>query len=351
MEKSGVLKLIVFVATMVSVEAVSLADEPVSAAFFRQQLNPFFAAIEKQYETWPAELILNGPPIRRGAERAIELMDTAVNCEAYDLALKYLLKAKWEGVIEVKESETYATLIRKLQAAPNDPANRLVFVEAFWNGRNRSREKECYEARQFLLATDELPLSPEQRLRVYQRIIDRSLERSQYRWIEGEIEIAFSHAERIRTSFPNNTLAAGIAYIRVAGGYRSQQKPEKSREVLEKALLLFPESTEKSRMHLDLSEDFRALKDDEGMLRHLKLAAQTPETPTKRFDDYAAAEAVRQLGIYYQEQKDFRTALEYFTSWKPNSDCGTCLEQMHKEREASIKACEAEIKQAREPKK
>lgn len=347
MKKSAVLPILVFAASIFATQPVCLAGDPDSVAFVRQQLQSLVAAIEKQYETWPVEPAADALPIRRRAERSIELMDTAVNSEAYDLALKYLQMAKWTGGIENKEAETYAALIRKLQAAPHDPANRLTFVEAFWNGRNRALEVESFEARQFLIATDTLPLTAEQRLQVYQQIINRSIARCHYRFIEGELEIALKYAEKIQVSFPNNTSAVALAYFRVAQGYSSQKQPKVAREIMEQALKLRPPPANEAMLHLGLSEVCKVLEDEEAMLRHLKLAAKAPPIATNRgiMDTYDTQQvAIVRLGKHYQEKKEFPTALKYFTSWRPSSWCGTCLMQMKQERAANIKACEAGIR-------
>lgn len=78
------------------------------------------------------------------------------------------------------------------------------------------------------------------------------------------------------------------------------------------------------------------------MVKHLEHAAKAAPMPTKRgimdTSDTRQTALVR-LGKHYQKKGEYRTALEYFTQWKPGSWCGNGLAQFQYERDLSIAEC------------
>lgn len=260
----------------------------------------------------------------------------AVRRGGYDAAALYLDVMRDFGQTWIAaEGGKKGDLVRKLMAESNSVPVRIEFANGFWIANPAALGVGYAEARQILVDTLKLIVTPDQRLQLYQFI-------QQHSFAIPDTATAIGYTERICAEFAVRPDVCDQALFVLAKHYTAQGQPRKASETLQRILTLNPTSELAGTVHLGLSEVFASMKDEPQMLEHLELAAKMPPKDTRRniMDASDSRQlAIVRLGEHYQGRKDFAKALEYFRAWQPRSWCGNGLAQFANERDLHIAQC------------
>lgn len=273
------------------------------------------ARLDAQLAEWDAKIAKEQNSIDRAYLRNDKTLcvwsaaQTAVRAGAYDATIIYLKVMEDFGRTEVsEEGKKKKILLRKLMENPNSIPIRIEFANGLCIDNLTMLGVGYASARDFLIKTLKLRMSPDQRLQVYQLI-------QQYSIAVADTTTAIHYNERICTNFKTKSNVCDQSLFTLAHYFNAQGQLRKASETLQRILTIHPESELAGIVHLGLSEVFASLGDEAKMVEYLELTPNMPPKETHRniidSSDNRQVALVR-LGKYYQGKNEFAKALEYF---------------------------------------
>lgn len=169
--------------------------------------------------------------------------------------------------------------------------------------------------------------------------------------------------ELVKSIVARDARAARRAYERIARDYRGKEAADEAawhyagflfeQGGLDKAQEIFLSLKRSGRENrwvslalIGLSEVAEKRGDERAMLGYLEEAVKVKPFPTDRnLRDTrdTRQEAILRLARYYQDKRDFKKALEYYTRWEPRSWCGTCRASMMARRKREMALCQMQL--------
>lgn len=320
----------------------TFAEEAAGSHQNRERIAETLARLDAQLAEWDDKIAKEQDSVLRTYRRndkalcAWRAAQTVVREGAYDAASRYLDLMRDFGQTWVsEEGGKKRDHLCIFMAGSNSVPVRIEFANGFWIANPPALGVGHAEARQILLDTLKLTVTPDQRLQLYQLI-------QQYSFAIPDTATASDYTERICADFAAQSDVCDQALFALAQHFSAQGQPRRASETLQRILTLHPTSGLAGMVHLGLSEVFAGLGDETKMLEHLELAANMPPKETHRsiMDSSDTRQvAVVRLGQHYQARNDFGKALECFRAWQPRSWCGNGQAQFAYERDLYIAQC------------
>jgi hypothetical protein len=173
----------------------------------------------------------------------------------------------------------------------------------------------------------------------------KALDKLQKSIQSGDAKAAGQAYEQLARAFPGKE-AADEATWYYACFHFEQGRLDKARDLLLALRRSRRENRWVSLAVIGLSEVAQKRGDERAMLGYLEEALKVRAVPTARnlMDTLdTQQEAIIRLARHHRDKGNLKKALDYYTRWRPQSWCGTCLFYMRAEREREIALCQLRL--------